>query len=70
MKKIRIALMTLALATISMSAYARLSDSEIRREARFLSDRMRYELRLSRAQFEDVFEINYDYLWNVNEIIL
>ena len=69
MKTFRTTLMMMTLALVSMSATARLSNAEIRREARFLSDRMRYELNLSYAQFNDVYEINYDFLWNVNEII-
>lgn len=69
MKKIRIALLMMVLASISAESYAMLSSLEIRREARFLSDRMRYELNLSVRQFDDVYEINYDFLWNVNEIL-
>ena len=69
MKTINKAMLTLALATVALNSFARLSYDEVRREARFLTDRMRYELRLSVAQFDDVYEINYDFLWNVNEII-
>lgn len=69
MKKMRMALMMMVLAAVSLDASAMLSSMEIRREARFLSDRMRYELNLSRKQWVDVYEINYDFLWNVNEVI-
>lgn len=69
MKKIRLALLMMVLASISVESYAMLSASEIRHEARFLSDKMRYELGLNVRQFEDVYEINFDFLWNVNEIL-
>ena len=35
-------------------------------EALFLSDKMAYELNLTEAQYEDVYEINLDYLMSVN----
>lgn len=37
-----------------------------RNEALFLSDKMAYELNLTDAQYEAVYEINLDYLMSVN----
>lgn len=69
MKKMRLALMFVALAAISAKSFAAMSLSDIRREARFLSDRMAYELRLSNRQYEDVYEINFDFLYQVDEVL-
>ena len=69
MKKMRLALIFVALAAISAKSFAAMSLSEIRREARFLTDRMGHELGLSTRQFEDVYEINFDFLYQANEVI-
>lgn len=47
------------------SSYGRLSYEDARREAFFLSDKMAYELGLTDAQYEAVYEINLDYLLNM-----
>ena len=69
MKKMRLALMFVALAAISAESLSAMSLNDIRREARFLSDRMGYELGLSNRQYEDVYEINFDFLYQVNEVV-
>ena len=69
MRKMKLALMIVALAAISVESLAAMSLSDIRREARFLSDRMGHELGLSNRQYEDVYEINFDFLYQVNEVI-
>ena len=43
-----------------------MSYSAAKNEALFLSDKMAYELNLTNAQYEDVYEINLDYLMSVN----
>lgn len=65
MKKIALASL-LALLSLNMMA---LSDSKIREYARFISDRMAYELDLSPMQYDDCYEINYDFLYSVNPIM-
>ena len=65
----RLALMFVALAAISAESLSAMSLNDIRREARFLSDRMGFELGLSNRQYEDVYEINFDFLYQVNEVI-
>ena len=61
-------LLMMALCWIVLPASAsRLGD--IRVNARFLTDRMAYELRLSNRQYNDVFEINYDFFYNVDPYI-
>ena len=42
---------------------------DIRMHARFLTDRMAYELRLTNRQYDDVFEINYDFFYNVEPYV-
>jgi hypothetical protein len=49
--------------TISANA---MSYNAAKNEALFLSDKMAYELNLTAAQYEDVYEINLDYLLSVN----
>ncbi len=58
-------LMSLALGAMLISAKA-IGLGDIRNNARFLTDRMVYELGLSPMQAEAVFEINYDFLTHVN----
>ena len=62
MKKIMMMAMMMVM-TISAKA---MSYNEAKREALFLSDKMAYELNLTAAQFDDVYEINLDYLMSVN----
>lgn len=45
---------------------ARMSYTAAKKEALFLSDKMAYELNLTASQYEDVYEINLDYLMNIN----
>ena len=62
MKKMMMMAMMMAMA---ISAKA-MSYKEAKYEALFLSDKMAYELNLSNAQYDDVYEINLDYLMSVN----
>ena len=63
MKKVILALVILA-ASVDMMALGR---SKVREYARFLSDRMAYELGLSSGQYDDCYEINYDFVDAVAE---
>ena len=59
-------MMTLAvMMTIAIRAAA-MTYTEARNEALFLSDKMAYELGLTNAQYDAVYEINYDYFYSVN----
>lgn len=60
MKKSILTLVLALLATVQMFA---MSTSTIRSHARFLSDRMAYELDLTPRQYDDVYEINYDFIY-------
>ena len=58
-------LFTAMMMTIAISATA-MSYNAARSEALFLSDKMAHELGLTDAQYETVYEINLDYLLNVD----
>ena len=51
--------------TTSVSASSSLSLSKVRTHARFLTDRMAYELDLSPMQYDDCYEINFDFIYAV-----
>ena len=65
MKKIVLATL---FAVLSLNMMA-LSESKIRDYARFLSDRMAYELDLTPMQYDDCYEINYDFIYSVQYIM-
>jgi len=48
--------------TIAISAAA-MSRSKVRTHARFLTDRMAYELDLTPMQYDDCYEVNYDFIY-------
>ena len=49
---------------IAISAAA-MSRSKVRTHARFLTDRMAYELDLTPMQYDDCYEVNYDFIYHV-----
>lgn len=65
----RLFLLTIALMTAIFTCDAAMTKSRVRKEARFLTDKMAYELNLSNAQYNDVYEINYDFIHEVNYIM-
>lgn len=54
---------------LSISTMLGMTTSSIRTNARFLSDRMAYELDLTPMQYDDVYEINFDYIYAINRIM-
>ena len=62
MKKMMMMAMMMAM-TITANA---MSYNKAKNEALFLSDKLAYELNLSAAQYELVYEINLDYMMSVN----
>lgn len=61
--------MTLIVAIASIVGMQAMSNSNIRTNARFLSDRMAYELDLAPWQYEECYEINYDFIAAINYIM-
>lgn len=62
-------ILTMLISLLGITAMYGMSMSKIRNHARFLSDRMAYELDLSPYQYDDVYEINFDYIYRVNRIM-
>lgn len=58
------------LSIISLTSIASASGiRDLRNETRFMTDKMAHELRLSTSQYNDVFEINYDFLYSVRNLL-
>ena len=45
------------------------SISSARRDARFLTDRMAYEMNLTEDQYDDIYEVNFDFIYRVSNIM-
>ncbi len=69
MKRILILLFAIGLAAMSSTDVAAMSTSKVRRETRFLTDKMAYELNLNTAQYNDAYEINFDFIHAVRNIM-
>lgn len=48
---------------------AAMSNSRVRKETRFLTDKMAYELNLNTEQYNDVYEINYDFIAGIRYLM-
>ena len=68
MKKITALWMMILMLVISAPAMG-MSMSKVRENARFLTDRMAYELNLTPMQYDDVYEVNFDFIDNVRHIM-
>lgn len=67
MKRILFILLAAAMSTTICSAA--MSNSKIRKETLFLTDKMAYEMNLNTAQYNDVYEINYDFIAGVSYLM-
>ncbi|MBR1558063.1 MAG: hypothetical protein IJ647_09975, partial [Prevotella sp.] len=59
-------MMTLAMMMVMTISANAMSYNIAKNEALFLSDKMGYELNLTDAQYDAVYEINLDYMMSVN----
>ena len=59
-------MMILAVMMVMTISAKAMSYNAAKNEALFLSDKMAYELNLTAAQYEAVYEINLDYLMSLN----
>lgn len=59
---------TLSTAVCSAGTDA-MSNSKVRKETRFLTDKMAYELNLNTEQYNDVYEINYDFISGIRYLM-
>lgn len=62
-------ILTMLISLLGITTMFGMSMSKMRNHARFLSDRMAYELDLTPYQYDDVYEINFDYIYRVNRIM-
>jgi hypothetical protein len=71
MKKIILTLAAVVVVSMYSTSMASImiSTDQIRTETRFLTDKMRYELNLDNNQYNDVYEINYDFFYAVRGIM-
>ena len=69
MKKMTIIGMMIIMLSMSLPAMGTMSISKMRQNARFLTDKMAYELGLSMMQYDDVYEVNYDFINNIRYIM-
>lgn len=65
----RILFMLFAVIMSTAACHAAMSNSKVRKETRFLTDKMAYELNLNTAQYNDVYEINYDFISGVRYLM-
>lgn len=61
--------LTLVIAILATSQMFAMSTSKVRETARFLSDRMAYELDMTPQQYDDCYEINYDFIYAIRPIM-
>lgn len=69
MKRWTTLLMIVCMLSITIPAMGAMSISKMRQNTRFLTDRMAHELRLSPQQYDDVYEVNYDFINNVRYLM-
>ena len=65
----RILFMLFAVIMSTAVCHAAMSNIKVRKETRFLTDKMAYELNLNTAQYNDVYEINYDFISGVRYLM-
>ena len=69
MRKLTTLWMMILMLCMSIPAMGAMSMSKVRENARFLTDRMAYELNLTPMQYDDVYEVNYDFIDNIRYIM-
>ena len=69
MRKLNKILMVVVMLAVTIPALGAMSTGNVRKNTRFLTDRMAYELNLSQDQYDDVYEVNYDFINNVRYIM-
>ena len=62
MKKMSTMAVMVLMLVACVPAWGAMNVSRVRNEARFLTDRMAYELGLNQMQYDDVYEVNYDFI--------
>lgn len=68
MKRILLILFVIGF-TASTTAMAAMSNSRVRKETRFLTDKMAHELNMNTNQYNDAYEINFDFIYSVRYLM-
>jgi hypothetical protein len=69
MKKLFLLSLFTVISVMSNTCWAGMSNSRVRKEALYLSDKMAYELGLSNSQYEDIYEINFDFIYSLRNTL-
>lgn len=69
MKRWTTLLIVICMLGITIPAMGAMSISKMRQNTRFLTDRMAYEQKLTPRQYNDVYEVNYDFINNVRYLM-
>lgn len=69
MKRTVLFLFAIGIVAISSTAMGAMSNSKIRKETRFLTDKMAQELNMTTAQYNDVYEINFDFINSIGYLM-
>lgn len=69
MKRLFLLLFAIGMVAMSSTSMAGMSNSRIRKETRFLTDKMAHELNMNTAQYNDAYEINYDFIASVGDLM-
>lgn len=69
MKRLILILFAIGLTALGSTSMAAMSNSRIRKETRFLTDKMAHELNLSTGQYNDAYEINFDFISSIRYVM-
>ncbi|MDL2291708.1 hypothetical protein LJB80_00995 [Bacteroides sp. OttesenSCG-928-F21] len=69
MKRIMMILFAIGMTAMSSTSIAAMSNSRVRKETRFLTDKMAYELNMNTMQYNDAYEINFDFIHSVRYLM-
>lgn len=69
MKRFILILLAIGFTTLGSLSQAAMSNSQIRKETRFLTDKMAHELKLNTTQYNDAYEINFDFISSIRYVM-
>lgn len=69
MKRMMMIMLTIGMTAMSSMSMAAMSTSRVRTETRFLTDKMAYELNMNTMQYDDAYEINYDFIYSIRHLM-
>ncbi|WP_321333194.1 hypothetical protein [uncultured Bacteroides sp.] len=69
MKRMMITLFAIGMTAMCSTRMAAMDTNQVRQETRFLTDKMAYELKMNTAQYDDAYEINFDFIYAVRNLM-